>query len=147
MTTVQQQFKNVQESLEAKDKASEFANVPVGLADVIEPDIKGERKAPTIDDILDGNTKMIGNEQLSPKLLNDAMNGDTNSIDTIIGKINTYNQKLKQRPPISGVVVESTGQLKMGPPPEGLTDTQKSDYKDYQQNRLRIYRSFIKISL
>ena len=53
MTTVQQQFKNVQESLEAKDKASEFANVPVGLADVIDPDIKGERKAPTIDDILD----------------------------------------------------------------------------------------------
>jgi len=141
MTTVQQQFKNVQESLEAKDKASEFANVPVGLADVIDPDIKGERKAPTIDDILDGNTKMIGNEQLSPKLLNDAMNGDTNSIDTIIGKINTYNQKLKQRPPISGVVVESTGQLKMGPPPEGLTDTQKSDYKDYQQNRLRIYNT------
>ena len=140
MTTAQQKYQKVQRKLEGKDKASEFANVPVGIADIVDPRVKG-LKAPTIDDILNRKTNLIGEEQLDFNLVDRAIGGDNNAIDTIVAKINSYNTKQSQKPPIAGVIREDTGGLKITQAPEGLTETQKSDYKDYQQNRIRIFNS------
>ena len=135
---------NIINRLEKKDKAqgtaTEFANVPVELTDKIVPEIKG-LKAPTIDDILDGKEVSIGNEELNPNLIRSAMEGDVNSINRIVNKINTYNRKQQKKPPIAGVVMGDDLMPRISEAPRGLTDEQKDNFRKYQDNRLAIYNS------
>ena len=135
---------NIIKRLEKRDKAegtaSKFANVPVELTDIIEPEVKG-LKAPSIEDILDGKVISIGNEELNPNLIRSAKDGNIDSINRIISKLNTFDRKQSRKPPIAGVVIGNDLMPQISEAPPNLTETQKDNFRKYQDNRLAIYNS------